>query len=279
MKFQIGVSLDVLHETIRSHLEDYGTANAGYFRSSWSEPGSTIRLLDLVFSRNRSFSNLSLDLGVVRLRWLGAHITEMRFEDSDLLRCSTEDSMKKWGWELQDLPPDRQKCVAVAALRRLNRMHSEVRQFLLERLKEDRFLGSGSAMPGQSKNFVDPSRLERLRLVKSTKFDLTKIIRLCEELNICFDQQCFLATGSLLRALIDHVPPIFGASSFREVANNFGSKSVKASLKHLDISSRNIADHILHQQIRGKEVLPSATQVDFSRDLDVLLAELLRRLS
>ncbi|MDX6289746.1 MAG: hypothetical protein QOH42_1545, partial [Blastocatellia bacterium] len=36
---------------------------------------------------------------------------------------------------------------------------------------------------------------------------------------------------------------------------------------------------VLHQQIRKREVIPSRTQVNFSNDLEVLLGEVIRRLS
>lgn len=45
---------------------------------------------------------------------------------------------------------------------------------------------------------------------------------------------------------------------------------------HLDKSLRKIADSFLHTQIRKKETIPNATQVDFRRDLDVLLGEIVR---
>ncbi len=81
----------------------------------------------------------------------------------------------------------------------------------------------------------------------------------------------------LVRAIVDHVPPIFGQKSFKEVANNYqGSSSFKKSMLHLDQSLRNVADAHLHTHIRQRESLPSQTQVYFAQDLDVLLAEILR---
>jgi hypothetical protein len=81
----------------------------------------------------------------------------------------------------------------------------------------------------------------------------------------------------LLRAIIDHIPPIFGFSNFSEITNNYsGSKSFKDDMKKLSESCRKIADMYLHVQIRSKESLPNNTQVDFSNELDVLLAEMIR---
>ena len=127
--------------------------------------------------------------------------------------------------------------------------------------------------------FVDPITLDELRAIKSPNFDLDKLIRLCEELNICYSNECYLATAMIGRAILDHVPPIFGVSWFKEVCSNYkGGTSFKGSTQSLENSLRNIADHHLHERIRNKESLPTKAQVTFSADLDVLLAEIVRLL-
>jgi hypothetical protein len=81
----------------------------------------------------------------------------------------------------------------------------------------------------------------------------------------------------LTRALMDHVPPIFGQSTFEGIANNYsGTKSFKDSMRHLQGSSRSIANAHLHTPIRRSESLPTSTQVNFRQDLDVLLSEIVR---
>lgn len=128
--------------------------------------------------------------------------------------------------------------------------------------------------------FVDQTRLDELQSIKSSNFDLTKLIRLCEELNTCYINNSYLTTAMAGRAILDHVPPIFQCNSFAEVANNYpdGSKSFKQSMTNLELSLRKIADAHLHTRIRSKETLPNKTQVNFSNDLDVLLAEIVRLL-
>jgi len=44
----------------------------------------------------------------------------------------------------------------------------------------------------------------------------------------------------------------------------------------LENSSRKITDQHLHGQIRKGETLPTARQLDFPQDVDVLLAEIIR---
>lgn len=127
--------------------------------------------------------------------------------------------------------------------------------------------------------YVDFVRIEELIAIKSSDFDLTKLIKFCDELNLCFINECYLAIPMIIRAILDHVPPIFNFSTFSEVANNYGGKSFKDSMQHLERSSRKIADSILHSHIRRKETLPNPTQVNFYNALDVLLAEIVSKLS
>jgi hypothetical protein len=127
--------------------------------------------------------------------------------------------------------------------------------------------------------FVDLSRLAALRAAKSPRWDLTRLIRLCEELNTAYSNDCFMSVAMLVRAILDHVPPILDKQTFADVANNYaGPSSFKKSMQNLQLSLRNIADAHLHVPVRQKEVLPTGQQVDFHKDLDVLLGEIVRTL-
>jgi len=131
-----------------------------------------------------------------------------------------------------------------------------------------------------NKEFINSQRILNLREIQSDKFDLSKLIRLCDEINKCFFNECYFAVALLSRSLIDHISPIFNLRNFHEVANNYneGGKSFKETMQHLDFSLRKIADLHLHNQIRSKEVLPNNTQIDFSNEIDLLLAEICRLL-
>jgi hypothetical protein len=121
--------------------------------------------------------------------------------------------------------------------------------------------------------YVSAKRIQELKAINSEKFDLTKLIRLCEELNIANANNLNLAVVMLLRAILDHVPPIFSKNSFKEVGSGYGAKSFKDTMQHLENGARKIADFHLHGQIRKKEVLPTSLQVNFSPYLDFLLGE------
>jgi hypothetical protein len=137
------------------------------------------------------------------------------------------------------------------------------------------------ALPENPRNeYISQSRLDELRALRPANFDLRRLIRLCEEIDVSFRNECWHAVAALTREVLDHVPPIFGYGTFEQVANNYGGggQSFKRSMLHLQRSLRNIADAHLHTQIRRSESLPTATQVDFKNDLDVLLGEIVRKL-
>ena len=127
--------------------------------------------------------------------------------------------------------------------------------------------------------YVDSERIDALRQLETASFDLSKLIRLCEELNECWARGNLLAIGGLLRMLLDHVPPIFGHTTFKEVANNFVRRSIKESFVRLEKSSRDISNLLLHDRIRQSVDMPTRTRVNFSHDLDVLLGEICRLLN
>jgi hypothetical protein len=131
--------------------------------------------------------------------------------------------------------------------------------------------------PWIAEHFISPTRLVALKKLSAQAFDFAKLVRLCEELESSAQNGNLLAIAALTRALLDHVPPLFGASSFAQVANNYpGSRSFRDSMLHLENSARRIGDAHLHVQIRQRESLPSPTQVNFANDIDVLLAEIIR---
>ncbi len=129
----------------------------------------------------------------------------------------------------------------------------------------------------QKPAYVSSKRILDLRNTKSSQWDLRRLVRMLEELNIAHEHDAYFTTAMLVRAVTDHVPPILGAKSFAEVANNYlGGKSFGEQMKHLYNSLRKVADGLLHQQVRKTESLPEAPQVDFRAALDVLLGEVVR---
>lgn len=127
--------------------------------------------------------------------------------------------------------------------------------------------------------YVHQTRISELLNSSRSRHDVKRLVRLLEELNIVHANQCHMATAMLVRAVADHVPPVFGLKNFGEVASNYaGGNSFKGSMQQLQNSLRHIADAHLHVQMRKSETVPTERQVDFRNDLDVLLGEVVRLL-
>lgn len=168
-----------------------------------------------------------------------------------------------------------------AYARELNRLNANIDLYV------DAYVGAPerSVLPTMSTfenrrtpSFVDPARLASIRAIPKGKFDYSRLAAMCAELNECAARENAHAVIMLTRAILDHVPPIFGARNFSDVANNHSpSRSFKEAMLHLNNGSRKIADLHLHTQIRSQEDFPNMTQVNFSSPLDLLLSEIVRR--
>jgi len=125
--------------------------------------------------------------------------------------------------------------------------------------------------------FVDPARIDELSSLPVAKFDVSRLVRLCEELNLCFSHRCFYAVAFITRAILDHIPTIFGLKTFKEVASNYnGGKSFREVASHLENVSRKVSDALLHRPMSDSEILPTLTQVDVRQQLDTVLGEVIR---
>ncbi len=140
-----------------------------------------------------------------------------------------------------------------------------------------RKLSEAREQEGSGEVFVNPAVIEDLRQASSQRFDLSKVARMCEELNRAYSSGSYLASALLLRALLNHVPPVFGHHAFKGVVSQAG-KSVKALLEPLEENARKIADLHTHALIRHKECLPTRQQVEqFKAGLEVLLHEIIAK--
>jgi len=127
--------------------------------------------------------------------------------------------------------------------------------------------------------YVAEERINDLRSLQNPKYDPTKLIKLCEELNQNYKWKNYFAVGALLRTILDHIPPIFEKKTFGHVASEHTwGKSHKDLITRLYKSAKKIADNLLHAHIRKRESLPNKTRVNFTPELDILLGEILIKL-
>jgi hypothetical protein len=127
--------------------------------------------------------------------------------------------------------------------------------------------------------FLNTEVLLRLKAVQGARLDPKKLVKMCEELNDAYARGNYVSSALLLRAIINHVPPVFGASTFSEVVSQSGH-SIKAILARLNDDARPIADLHTHILMRQTEQLPTKNQLEpYKASFEVLIQELLARLS
>ncbi|MGS2615112.1 hypothetical protein ACVCAH_11385 [Micromonospora sp. LZ34] len=97
--------------------------------------------------------------------------------------------------------------------------------------------------------YINPRALEQLREPAGTGWDTTKLVALAEELDACVRAGHVYAAHAVLRALLDHVPPLFGQKRFAAVVSSHPwGKTDTNYLRRLS-TFRDQADDALHRQI------------------------------
>jgi hypothetical protein len=160
----------------------------------------------------------------------------------------------------KELPPPQQKVITLSWC---EEKMDELNHTIKPKIKSER-------------SFINIVRIEELKNLEVQNYDFKKLVRMLEEINDNYSFENYLSVSMLGRSIIDHIPPLFNFKTFNEVANNYGNASFKKNMSHLNVSMRSIADNYLHMPIRKNETLPNENQIDFSRELDFLLAEIIR---
>jgi hypothetical protein len=123
--------------------------------------------------------------------------------------------------------------------------------------------------------FLEPSVLAKLREIKPQKFDFIKLVQFCEELNDAYGRGNYLSCVLLIRAVMNHVPPIFGLNTFADVTAQSG-RSLKSIFEQLEDNARPIADLHSHALIRNRENLPTKHQVEpYKASFELLIQEVI----
>lgn len=130
----------------------------------------------------------------------------------------------------------------------------------------------------QDDGYISIKRIEALREASTAQFDTLRLVALLESINDNLGRGDYIAAVAVQRVVLDHVAPVFGHETFRQVAAH-QKKSTKAIFERLDQGLRDIADHHLHRPIEAGESLPTRQQVDFRQEFDHLVEAVLRLLS
>ena len=132
---------------------------------------------------------------------------------------------------------------------------------VIDALKEVALNPDYAASVASNSAFLDTAVLIQLKAVKGARLDFRKLVKMCEELNDAYSRGNYISSALLLRAIINHVPPVFGKTTFSEVVAHSG-RSVKGILARLNEEARPIADLHAHFLMRPAEHLPSKNQLE-----------------
>lgn len=111
-------------------------------------------------------------------------------------------------------------------------------------------------------SYLDAQVIAAIKAQEGTdRFDRSKLLRLIQELNDNYLRGNGYAAHALLRAILDHVPPLLGCADFTAVVNNYKwSRTDKTYMRKL-LDFKLQADDALHRQISSKADLLSLDDV------------------
>jgi hypothetical protein len=110
------------------------------------------------------------------------------------------------------------------------------------------------------------------------RFDCAKLIKLIGELNCNFNNGNVYSAHALLRAVLDHIPPILGCVDFKTVANNYSWGRTDRSYMRRLREFRDQADDALHRQISVKPDMLSMDDMPSRAAVRRLLQECIDKL-
>ncbi|MFI1092888.1 hypothetical protein [Streptomyces sp. NPDC020917] len=127
--------------------------------------------------------------------------------------------------------------------------------------------------PEELPQYVNGNLIKELEAKQGlTRLSPDKLLQLVSELNACFREGHAYACHALVRAIIDHVPPILGQKSFQAAASNYAwptDADRKYAKKLLEF--KNQADDVLHRQIRTSRGVITMHDVPLAAYINALL--------
>jgi hypothetical protein len=105
-------------------------------------------------------------------------------------------------------------------------------------------------------------------------------------MNLCYSNQKYVAVAIIGRAILDHVPPVFGEEQFSDVVDHHNwstsskppknrEPSAKKMMRRLEDSFRELANFQNHGHIRNSSDIFEQADVNFRGEFGILLAEVI----
>ena len=126
--------------------------------------------------------------------------------------------------------------------------------------------------------YINPKRIEEFNSLNGKiSYDLSKLIKLCKEINDNYEKENYYSVALLLRTVLNHIPPAFnGKDSFEQVLAELNGKkhqTKKEVFLRLQELQRRLADLVAHEKLRSTEPIIVAQNVQFIPEIDFLLSE------
>jgi hypothetical protein len=126
---------------------------------------------------------------------------------------------------------------------------------------------------------VDPDLISKIEQSNGSRLNVVHLVRVLREINSSLAHGNVVATALLMRAVLNHVPPVWGHQNFDRVVASVG-RSLKDSYMHLEDGLRKIADFHTHKRIDETDTYPSRAQVEpFKPQFELLLQNVLAALA
>lgn len=100
--------------------------------------------------------------------------------------------------------------------------------------------------------YVELALLDELeQAAAGTKWQVHKLIALCQGLNDAYKAGNSYVCAAMIRAVMDHIPPVFGQSDFKQVASQhtFTMKQTDKAHAQFLVNSKSIGDDVMHRRI------------------------------
>lgn len=130
--------------------------------------------------------------------------------------------------------------------------------------------------------YINPDIIKALKNTNSVKWDLTKLIALLEEVNSSYKLGNYYSCIFILRAILDHIPPVFSQNNIQGLVNNYpwsNSKHATMRKKMEKLLDFYNTGHIkIHTPISKKKQYVDSADLPESSNFNLLLEEMISQL-
>lgn len=126
--------------------------------------------------------------------------------------------------------------------------------------------------------FIDLKHIRSLKKINNANIKI--LTRICQEINVCYINKCFLSMIMLVNAIYDYSPSVVGLHSFDEILTRCNkSVSFKNDIKYFKGIATNISESYENFDMESQEQFIGTSQINcISLELNMLLSKIIRYL-